>query len=207
MNLLLVFCWAGDEARFHRHLPHWQKSGLRVLPVYPYDAPLTVPGLCAFRSEQFGPELLRRHIFALRHAYDAGAETVYATEADSVCVGTAPQPFEDAVGGCLFHDPANPQFRAKTFLHWFWSFNRPVLARFLAAAEADKDALQERFADRWISLVCERHGIPLRHDERVFSRNQFDTPELLAEARAARSGGAWAFHGTKTEEQLRALLA
>lgn len=205
-KLLLVFSWAGDQERVNRHMPYWQKSGCRVLPVFPWDAPLCTPGLCAHSSEQFGVELVKRHIYALRHAYDSGAKYVYCTEADSICLGPAPLPFKDAVGGYVFNDPDNPQFRAKTFTHWFWSFNRHILKRFLEAAENDTDAMNERFADRWLSLVCERHGIPLQHDERVFSRNQFNEPSLMQEARAAKDRGCWAFHGIKTESQLQDFL-
>jgi hypothetical protein len=206
-SILLVFCWKGDQERFERHLPFWRKSGCFILPVYPHNEPMTIPGLAVGRSQQFGVELIDRHIYGMRFALECGAKNIYCTEADSICLGKAPEPYRDAVGCCLFNDPDNPRFRAKTFAHWFWSFNRDVLGDFLDAAEKDGDARTELYADRWMSWVCEKHGIPIRDDPRVYSRNQFNYPEIMDEARFARSKGVWAMHGVKTETQLYTLLA
>lgn len=206
MKLLIVFCWHGDSERIERHEPYWKRSGCELLYSFPWDAPLrNRPGFCHERSQQYGEGMIGRHVATLRYALTMGAEAVYCTEADSICLGSAPDPFADAVGGYVFPDN-NERFRAKSFTHWAWSFSRPILKRFVEAAEKDWDARTELFPDRWLSWVCERHGIPLRHDERVFSRNQFDTPELVTEARQAVARGCWHLHGTKTAEQLRDVL-
>lgn len=206
-KVLIIFTWLGDQDRIERHEPYWKRSGCQLLYSFPCDAPLTIrPGFCSQWSEQYGESMLKRHIDTLRFCYDAGFDSVYATEADSICLKAAPEPFGTSVGGYVFNDPDNERFRASTFTHWAWSFNRDVLGRFLDAAESDTDALREKFPDRWLSLICERHNIPLRHDDRVWSRNQLDQPDIVRDARQAVQDGVWAIHGVKHSHQLDELL-
>lgn len=201
-SLLVVFAYAGMDEMIERHWPTWEKSGCDILLCFPVDAPCKRGGLAFDTSCHYGAPLMRRTFAAFKHVLQLGYDTYYFIEADSVCIGEAPQRLLYGVQ-CFAWNNSDPQFKAKRYLHWPWGMNRKTLTQLEAVCKYYPPSAEQGFPDRLLGLICEENEIPTMHrPDLAYSRNRLDTPEYVAQAREAIKNGAKFIHGVKTQQDL-----
>ncbi len=98
---------------------------------------------------------------------------------------------------------------AQHFYHVPWVFRRDAAIRFVEAGRRILDkgicsyGSPESSPDVFVGLIVERFGFKLQTDLwRQYSRNSFDRPGHLEEARQAYRDGVDVIHGCKTAEEL-----
>ena len=98
---------------------------------------------------------------------------------------------------------------AKCFYHTPWVFKRDAAIRFVDAGRRVIEegvcsyGSPESSPDVFFGLVVEQYGLKIQTDIwSEYSRNSFDHPEHLVEARQAFRDGVDIIHGCKTEKEL-----
>lgn len=209
-TLMLVYCWSEDAGRIERHYPFWyQGVGDNIWFICPEDAPIlegeTI--LTHGRSEQFGPELMKRMIYGMNLALGlSDADAFLVMEADSVTFGKVPDHPGDGMRAVIYPN-GDPAWKASSYIHTPWWFDREGMRVVLKAMMGLPAEAELGFPDRHIALACEQASIVPINDTRLVSFNQLDLPRYMASAKKSVAAGAFAIHGVKTEEQLRQLLA
>ena len=110
--------------------------------------------------------------------------------------------------------------QARWFAHCPWVFARDTAIRFLKAGRealaegivperaSGNPSVPEASPDCFYGYVMDRAGIPFQRDMwQEYSRNSFDVPGHLEEARQAYRDGVSCIHGIKTQEQLDFILS
>ena len=214
MRLLLVTFHPEASAACDRHYRFWATAGCdRIIGAtsrlqgsrWPTDDLVEI-GPYGYIS---GPRLPLRLIQTLEHAIALGADEICVVEWD--CIFFQPLPAVIPAGFTMnVTGGPGKNYRATRYFHVPWIFDR---ATAIAAVEIGHRLLAEGIhelgsPDIFMGLITDLAFLPV--NEGVFtsySRNAFDLPGHLAEARAAYRAGVTAIHGLKSEKELAFILA
>ena len=214
MRLLIVTFHPEASAACDRHYPFWQKAGCdRIIGVTSRSDKSRWPTPDFIEIGPYGyisdSRLPLRLIQTLEHAISLGADEICITEWD--CIFFKPLPVVIPPGFTMnTTGGGGKNYRATRFFHPPWFFDR---ASAITAVEIGRQLLSEGIyelgsPDIFIGLITDLAFLPI--NEGVFtsySRNAFDLPCHLAEARAAYRSGVTAIHGLKSEKELAYILA
>ncbi len=212
--LLAIQSHPGANDRVDRNFPYWQ----RQQPDWVYGLG-TTDGLCKWPSgvrridcgpDSYlsGPTLPKRMCDELAALLEVPWGTLIFIESD--CVIFHRLPVEDMKEGIAAH-LAGFQTQGSLAQHFFhspWCFKREDAIRFVDCGRRVLDegiayGSPESSPDVFFGWVCERNGFKVQTDLwEEYSRNSFDHPEHLVEARQAYRDGVDVLHGIKTAEEL-----
>lgn len=213
MRVLAIQTYPGANLAAARHFPFYENAGAdRIIGITTEDGGCDWPGR---EDIEVGPDcyvsgdhLCRRLLETISACLESGADELMVAEYDTLFFRPMPPLFPDglvmnATGG------GGPEFRGLAYYHGPWCMNAVTAQKVVASGRlmlADGD-IEHGWPDRFIGRLAERFEIPaVQGFFKNYSRNCLDTPEYIAEARAAIAAGAHAVHGVKTVGQLEALL-
>lgn len=215
-NLLVIFSRGAEEDICCTFLPHWRKSGCDIAISAPLDDPFPwhADDVRVFSfGKSIGPtrntwwHLQSRMLDTFKHCLTLPYEGFVFTQYDSICLGALPNIGPDDSIHRLAGGEA-PGFASSFFLHPPWCFGKNRLKQFVEAAENyDIKTTEGGIADRYLSLIIERHCMPFEKCQWGWSVNAIDTPEYVACVRQAIANGILFCHGVKDEKILRAIRA
>ncbi len=223
-----VFAHGDAIETINRHLPIWKAYTDNLLIVSPKDNPCIlneIDCLSIEKKQHNGPHTLSRHLFAMKAALGYNSDVYVFLEYDAIML-RRPE-LRPITQGNLFHERFFNRRDEKSikqghcYLHFPWIFPADKLKQFVKYVDLSvENDTQDRIRymhDVWITqklmkLNMEVHnllGLTLNAPNGTgegFSRNSFDTPELVSDAICAVKNGAYALHGIKTKEVLEKIL-
>lgn len=214
-NLLVVFSRGAEEDICSKFLPYWRKSGCDIAISAPLDDPFPwhADDVRVFSfGKSIGPtrntwfHLQSRMYDTFKYCLTLPYDGFVFTQFDSIALGPFPYIGPDDSVHRLAGGEA-PGFASSFFLHPPWCFGNNRLKQFVEAADDyDIKTTEGGIADRWLSLIIERHCMPFEKCSWGWTANKIDSPELLSCARQAVKNGALFVHGVDNEKTLAALL-
>lgn len=215
-NLLVVFSRGAEEETCELFLPYWQKSGCDIAISSPVDDPFPsgnksvvtfTHGLSIGPTRDTWWHLQSRMLDTFRHCLLLNYDAYVFTQFDSITLGPLPYIGVDDSIHRLAGGEA-PGFKSTFFLHPPWCFGRNRLKQFVeASANYDIQVTEGGIADRWLSLIIERHCMPFTKCNWGISFNSIDTPVHVACVRQAIANEVKFIHGVKDKSQLDSILA
>lgn len=223
--LLCVMTYPGGNETLKRHWPFF----LRQEADY-YRVITTTEGDCfapegvehsAIGGNKYidGPHLPNRMLDTIEKLLERNWRHLIMAEYD--CLWLKPIKAE-SVRTVAGHYAGGPTWGSKTkgFFHCPWVFARESAMEFLKVGRhaiaggicpdrpRGQGSAPECSPDVFFAYCCERANIPVEMAVWLeYSRNSFDLPGHLEEARAAAKAGAHVIHGCKTKDQLDFILS
>lgn len=224
-TLLAVFSYPGANQTLARHYPYFQLQAADWL----YGIG-TRDGVCEFPEGMReikigdnryidGPHLPNRMLDTIEKLLSMPWDELILTEYDTVFFRAIELDYlwtaaGHHAGGAIWGS------KAKAFYHNPWAFRRTSAQAFLDAGreaiaagicpgrERGAAPTAESSPDVFFGYVCESIKLPVQTDLwSEYSRNSFDIPGHLEEARAAYRSGVHCIHGIKRKEELDFILA
>jgi hypothetical protein len=213
-TLLCIHSYPGANETFARHWTNYQKFGAdRIVGIGTEDNHCVFP--C--ESVNIGPNaymkiggkddhLCRRLLDTVKWCLTQSEDHFAIIEYDTIPLKKIPK--WNGVCASLTGGQVNGS-KATQFFHNPWLFTRdsgPELVRALEAALGDSAEYPDNSPDLYFGLACERAGIKVGCNFKLFTRNRLDAPGDLDLAVEAAENGAHVIHGVKTEEEYNSIM-
>lgn len=204
--LLCIHSYPGANDTFRRHWPSYQQFGAdRIVGVGTTDGKCTWPdGLDAVvdigENAYLGPgdALCRRMLDTVKWCLTQPEDKFAIIEYDTIPLRRMPEWF--GVSACLTGGKVNGSL-ANQFFHNPWLFDRasgPALVAALEQVLPESASYPNNSPDLFFGLACERAGIKVGCNFKLFTRNRLESPEDVELACKAVTQGYHVIHGVKT---------
>lgn len=211
-SLLAIHTFPGGSPALLRHAPYFERSGAsRIVAITTTDGVCMVPEgweqkAIGVNSYMNGDVLCRRLLDTIAWCAKQPEDRYIIAEYDVLFFHPVPE-FSgicvDKTGGQTWGSEAS------WFGHNPWCLDRescqPLMNAMVEIIMQGHCTYgkPESSPDVFFAYACERSGLPVKHDlMRLFTRNCFDTPGSLYEARQAYLDGCDVIHGCKTKAEL-----
>lgn len=211
-TLLTIFNVAAEDDICRTMLPYWERSGATLLFSSPYDARSQLDyvlhyhaGRAVTREKASWWYYQSRVLETMKAVMELPFKRFIFTQYDSLCLDRLPADLPP----CTMHVSPNgdDRFKARTYVHPPWCFNREVLEKFVVEADRHPIASEYGVMDRWMAWLLEQAGIAVvPSNPWSWSANSIDKPYLVADCRTAIARGATFIHGCKNLDQLGQIL-
>jgi len=206
-DLCVIMAHKAAENTLKRHLPIWESLHLDIIIQAPV---LSIPNvgrsvLGIGRPAHHGPQAGARFKATLQHLEKLNYDRFIIGEYDSLLF-QVPATKNALVGPMFFDGEPGPGFQSHIFVHPPFMVTKYILHQLNEAMP--RDDAENGFWDRLLGRAIEISGVPtddLLADGRAFSRNTIE-PNDYSGLDKALAGGAFAFHGVKSNEVLWRIL-
>jgi len=214
MNKITTVIFAHGDAinTVNVHLPIWKSNTDNLLIVSPNNNACIVNGIDCLTYEgrqHHGPLSLKRQMFAMNAAMLYDSDYYVFLEYDALLLK---KPKNRNIIQCnvwnehvLLQKDQTAMDEWKCFLHFPWIFPKKELIEFLKVVTLDEN--DETPQDVWLAQQIMKHDFKIYNLMGVktgvwegYSRNSFDTVELVNNAIQHVQNGAYALHGIKTKD-------
>lgn len=208
-TLCTIYTWSGDKDIINRNLPTFEKKGMDLNIVSPVDQPSHRGGMTAFKSQQFGEDLMKRIRAGMAHCLGCSYESYLFVEADTVCLRALPEmpeEYQDTFNCFRYFNTQPERFKAKNVTHFPWWLSRATLARVHKAMLGYAMDIEHGFADRTMPFILEREDIRIHHCWQLFYSANSITEESHWKDIEERKDTLVAVHGVKSQEQFDRIM-
>lgn len=216
-TLLVILSYAKANDIVERHWPFYEKAGCPILGIGREDSECRFPwpvraGVGCIGVKEIGkdsyvngdnlPKLLLDTLEYCLREYTT-FHSYCLVEPDVIFMRPLP---EEHPGGIVTQHMGGSSagFFGRNYYHCPWWVDRMTAAAIVIRGRKmlECELIECGFPDRFLGLLLDLHPDVRVHPAKWYSRNLFDRPEFIAEARAALKAGAWGCHGIKTADQL-----
>jgi hypothetical protein len=213
----IIFAHGDAIETVNRHLAIWKSNTDNLVIVSPNDNPCIVNGVDCLTYEgrqHHGPLSLKRQQFAMKAAMLYESDLYIFLEYDALLL-KRPK-FRNVIQGNLYNEQLFLEKNdnivdTRCFLHFPWIFPKKELQLFLNTASLEEGDSTPQ--DIWLANKLMQHSFKVHNlmGESTniyegFSKNSFDTDELINAAVDKVKQGAYALHGIKTKEVFDRIL-
>lgn len=215
-TLLAVMSWAGAAKQVSWSLPYYQRSGFDILGTCPVNSTHDWPAGTTHvqpvgEAGYIGPVLIRRWVQTIELLLSprfAQYDNWCIVEYDSIFL-RPPPPFP---GSLYIHHagtfPVGLNPHDTRFYHCPWWFDRPAGDEIVRHAHRlmSENRFQMGSPDVFLGKIIHDSGLPWT-ETYTFSVNGGGMAQFMPQAIIAAKGGAWHFHGLRTEAEAQAIDA
>lgn len=213
----VIFAHGDAIETVRRHLPVWKSNTDNLLIISPNNNPCIVDGVDCLTHEgrqHHGPLSLKRQQFAMKTALLYESDLYIFLEYDALLL-KRPK-FRNIIQGNLYNEQLFLEKNIekvdwRCFLHFPWIFPKKQLKAFLKNVSLEEGDSTPQ--DIWLANKLMQHKFKVYNlmgeitgVYEGFSKNSFDTNELINIAVDKVKQGAYALHGIKTKEVFERIL-